>query len=143
MVIVKVIACWSECCIVIEIQGLAKQDATGHWVIEVLQVGTNIVELRLAVTDLAKLQGDRGIVGEDDWWGGSYLLSWKCPGHVLKSHGQNWMASHFCAFLSFTCLHRVLGFSHVSSLPPGTKNKLANQPDLPNSLLDDKFNSFV
>ncbi len=43
-------------------------------------------------------------------------LSWKFPGHILKSQGQNQMAGHiFFIFCSVTCPQHVLQISHMSN----------------------------
>ncbi len=48
-------------------------------------------------------------------------------GHVLKSLWQNWMTSHILCIFLFKCLEHVLRVSHMSSLPPRTKNLQINQ----------------
>ncbi len=66
-------------------------------------------------------------------------------GHVLKSHGENWLAGYILCIFSFMCLQHVLRVSHLSSLPPGTPQNLTNQPNIPNSHshLEDEFDSSI
>ncbi len=48
-------------------------------------------------------------------------------GHVLKFQGQNQLTGHILCIFSLTCPQHVLRVSHMSSLPPGTKNLWINQ----------------
>ncbi len=59
-------------------------------------------------------------------------------GHVLKSQGQNQMASHiFCRICSVMCQQHVLWVSHMSYTLKRQKKENTNQPNLPNLRLAD------
>lgn len=70
-------------------------------------------------------------------------LSWKCPGYVLKSQGQNWMASHIFADFAWSCVCSMSSESVTCPLFHLDQEKLMNQLHLQNSHSKVQFYSFV